>query len=479
MGRKEVYRLKPSNYTDLPESESIPLSTNDYATAPNFLQFGLYFSIPDDGDRANVMNSLKASLEETLNQCRHLTGTIQSNENGDYSIVIRNEDTVKFVIHWLDRSEDGSANFPSYADLEKSDFASATIGDVTALWLEEIASGAVSPSPDSNPLLLGVQANLISGGLVLVIHYHHWALDFTGFASFVRQWSDNSHALASGTPAPKLDPACLDRSLLNRHSKLAQHERVDAQPIPPAHRGYLAGSLLLFHLTRSKAEKLKNLATSEAGPRISTYDAFIALWWRLLSKHRAQTYQADIRRPAVLFEVINIRNRVTPPLPERYMGNAVLLASSESQTDKLTVKEVIEDASLSKLAAYIRMITDSVDSAFVYKTLDAIAPARQKNSLFYHLLKSYPPMTLKTTDWRAPNICDADFGLGKPAAFRHLFGKALSLTNIYIYPPRRASAANEEVFEFAVPVEKVAVDRFLEDAEVKEWFEFRGVEVKG
>lgn len=478
MGRKEIYQLRPSNYTNLPESESVPLSTNDYATAPNFLQFGLYFSVPDDGDRANVVNSLKISLEETLSQCRHLTGTIQSNGNRDYSIVTRKEDTVKFVIHWLDTSEDGGSHFPSYVHLEKNDFTSATIDDLTELWLEEIASGAASPSPDSSPLVLGIQANLIPGGLVLVIHYHHWALDFTGFASFVRQWGENSQALASGTPLPKLDPICLDRSLLNRHSKLAEHERVDAQPIPPAHPGYLPGPLLLFHLAKSKAEKLKSLATSEAGPRISTYDAFIALWWRLLSKHRAQTYEADIQRPATLFEVINIRNRVTPPLPERYMGNAVMLASSESQTEKLTIKEVIGDAPLSKLAAYIRSITDSVDSAFVYKTLDAIAPARQKNSLFSHLLKSYPPMTLKTTDWRAPNICDADFGFGKPAAFRHLFS-TMSLTNIYIYPPRRASAAKEDVFEFAVPVEKVAVNRFLEDVQVKEWFEFRGVEVKG
>lgn len=474
MGRKQVHQLSLPRSINFLEDQWFPLSTNDYLAAPIFLQFGLYFSLPDDEERDPVLRLLMISLEETLSQCRFLGGTIQKNEYGDYSIVVRTEDTVPFTIHWIDEPEN-DAYVPSYADLEKSSFASTKTGDITQFWLEEIASGTASSSPDNNPLLLGIQVNLLPGGMVLVVHYHHWAMDFTGFASFIHQWAENSRALATEKPLPRLNPICLHRSLLDRHLEITEDAQIDAAPIPPAHPGYLPVSLLLFHLTRSKAQKLKNLATPEMGPRISTYDAFTSLWWRLLSKHRVKTYHVDVQSPAVFFEVISIRNRVTPQLPERFMPNAVLLAGSESQPEQLTFKEVIEDAPLSKLAASIRNITDSVDSTYVYNALDAVAPVRQKDRVFYHL-KSYPPMTFKTTDWRSPNICTADFGFGRPRAFRHLFGKSSSPTNIYMYPPRRDIASEEEIFEFAVPVETVAVERFLEDADVKEWFDFRGVE---
>ncbi|RWQ98011.1 hypothetical protein C8Q69DRAFT_157193 [Paecilomyces variotii] len=85
--------------------------------------------------------------------------------------------------------------------------------------------------------------------------------------------------------------------------------------------------------------------------------------------------QVDVQSPDVFFEAINIRNRGISQLPERYIGKSrnYCLPAPESRAERLTVKEVVEDALLSKLAAYIRNITDGVDSAFVYQALDTSA----------------------------------------------------------------------------------------------------------
>jgi hypothetical protein len=229
-------------------------------------------------------------------------------------------------------------------------------------------------------------------------------------------------------------------------------------------------SHLLFQLRKSKAQRLKALVEKENGTRVSSYDAFTAMWWRLLTRHRARTYpDTDINAPAPFFEAVNMRSRLTPPLPARYLGNALALASSSSlpQDKQLTLKEVMQDAPMWKIAAYIRSITASVDST------------REQDGSGFSRSKGRPPMSFKTTDWRTPNLYQADFGFGRPRALRHLFlGSAGAGTaNMYIYP-LRGLKGGEEVFEFGVPVEKEAVERFCADEEVVEWFDFVGVEVK-
>jgi hypothetical protein len=50
--------------------------------------------------------------------------------------------------------------------------------------------------------------------------------------------------------------------------------------------------------------------------------------------------------------------------------------------------------------------------------------------------------------------------------------------SVTIYPYRQARADQEEVLEFAVPVETTVLENMLQDEDVQKWFEFRGFDYK-
>jgi hypothetical protein len=484
MDKREVYQVRPSYHPDRPGDEEFTLSTNDYLSPAMIMNFCLYFALSDENAKNNIINSLKQGLANTLGQCRCLLGTIERNSLGDYSIMVKQASTVDFAVHSLD-DVDYQVQTPSFAELEQASFASTTIRDQAELCAAITSS---MPAPAQSPPVLAVQVNFLRGGMAITLHFHHWAMDFVGFGSFVHQWAGNTKALVCGTPPPGWDPACLDRSRLGSqlHNGAGEAAQKDTPPAMTARSDPVqqqAVSHLLFQLNKSKAQRLKVLAQQGNSTRVSSYDAFTAMWWRLLTRHRARTRSdTDTNAPAPFFEAVNMRPRLTPPLPPGYLGNALFLAASSSQPEcsqLLSLREVIQDAPLGKIAAYIRSITASADSGSFHAALEAAAETRREQERTGPLrLRGRPPLSFKTTDWRTPDVYEADFGFGRPRVLRHLFVGAATAgaANMYIYPLRRLEDG-EEVFEFAVPVEKEALEGFCADDEVTQWFDFVGVEV--
>lgn len=471
-----MYKVAASDYPDTPEDEQFRLSTSDYLSPPIFMNFCLYFSLSDDA-RNSVIHALQLSLAQTLSQCRSLLGNIERNDLGEYSIVVKRSSTVDFIVQYLDDG-DYESQLPSFVELEQSNFASTTFRNPAQLCANIATS---TPALTESPPVLAVQANFLRDGMALTIHFHHWALDFVGFGVLIHQWAENTEAVLRGSPPPEWDPECLDRTRLGTQLPQGADDTAPyhTRPAPAQH----SVSHLLFHLPKSKAQTLKTLAQTDNSPRISSYDAFTATWWRLLTRHRARTFpDTDLNAPAPFFEAVNIRPRLTPPLSPQYLGNALFLADASTRPadEQLTLREVMRDAPLGKVAGYIRSITDSVDSASFNAALEAaVETSRGHGGGGQPTSRSRPPMSLKTTDWRTPNVYEADFGFGKPGALRHLFlGAARAgAANLYIYP-LRVREDGDEVFEFAVPVEKEAVEMLCADEDVAEWFDLVGVEVE-
>lgn len=475
MDRRKVYKVAASDYPDTSEDEQFRLSTSDYLSPPIFMNFCLYFSLSDDA-KDSVIHTLQLGLAHTLGQCRSLLGTIERNDLGEYSIVVKRSSTVDFIVQYLDDGDHGS-RLPSFVELERANFTSTTFRTQTQLCADIATS---TPVLTESPSVLVVQANFLHGGMALTIHFHHWALDFVGFGIFVHQWAENTKAVLRGIPPPQWDSACLDRTHLGTQLPQGADDTTQyhARPATAQH----PVSHLLFHLPNRKAQTLKALAQTD-NPRISSYDAFTAMWWRLLTRHRARTCpDTNLDATAPFFEAVNMRPRLAPPLPPQYLGNALFLADASSRPveELLTLREVMQDAPLGKVAGYIRSITDSVDSDSFYSALEAaVETSCQKRGRGQPTSRSRPPMSLKTTDWRTPNVYQADFGFGRPRALRHLFlGAARAgAANLYIYP-LRVLEGGEEVFEFAVPVEREAVEMLCADEDVVEWFDFVGVEME-
>lgn len=484
----QVYRLHPSGYPNITQ-QSFKLSTNDLLNRnPVYVPVCLFFGSSDES-KHNTIQLLVAGLQKTLRQCRFLAGTIERDESGDYCILSRQEDTVVFIHNRLEHNEPGQVAFASYDSLEANHFLVPNSCDKARLRVKSLPYGQRSADPGRSPPVIGFQANLIPGGIVLAIHFHHWAMDYCGLAGFVHQWAGNTYTLTHHVLDPELTPACLDRSRLVCKIRIdagtrvsngeeaqmqAEAESADSASDPAGKSSF---SVCLFHLRESKAEALKVLVDSEIGRdscRISSYDAFVALWWRVLTRTRAGVQRPhSLDCPAEFMEAVNLRRRLVPPLPDRYLGNAVLFATSATQRHKLTLADVIESVSLGTIAAYIRNITNSVDVAFIEEKLDQIERDRHQTADGHQASGTHSPLAFAVNDWRAHNLHDADFGFGRPTGLRHLFGV---MPVLVVLPRKRVRSSPEDVFEFLVPVENAAMASLLQDSDLKEWFAYQGIE---
>ncbi|KAI2622425.1 acyltransferase [Hypoxylon sp. NC1633] len=471
MPKKEEHRLHPWGWENDPEQESFRLSTLDYLAASTYNNYALFFKLDEEADRTKIADLLKEGLERTLAQARHLVGTIEKNDDGDHSFVKKKDSTVGFVVQYLDSPED---NFPSFSDLENSQFVSSKLGDKIPVlsWHGLIYGEKPECHPDAHPFVSAFQANFIPGGLIFNMHSHHYANDVMGWASFTHQLADNCASISNQTPAPAWDMECVHHTRFAA-PKIADESKVDGPPAP-ARYPHPPSAALLLHLPKSKAAELKKLATPTDGSWISTYDAFSAFLWRYLSKHRATLYNSPLDESSLWGEAINMRPRLNPPEPERIQRNVFFAATTTTAPTKLTNAEVISEAPLSRIASYIRGLTNGMTQEALGKVLETIAPIRDKTSLFIRI-DSFPPLTIIMTDWRDTKICDADFGFAQPKAFRHLFANKIDEGLVIVYPPR-ATGNPDEGCEFMIPFEQQLVKPLVEDPEFNKYFEFRGYE---
>ncbi|KAK0649752.1 transferase [Cercophora newfieldiana] len=486
------HQLHPLGWETDPEEERIRFSSLDYLAACLYNSYAIFFRLKDDSkeEKTKVAEILKGGLERTLAQCRHLVGTIEKNQdNDDHSFVKKRQSTVKFIVKYFDASD----NVPSLSEIEAAHFASSLLGDTNRFVVDGMSYGERPEClPSANPVVSAFQANFIpGGGLIFVTNSHHYANDVEGWANFIRQLAENCHALSHNTSPPNWDPSNLDATRFTAVD-FPSASKVDGPKSPDRHPLLREHVSLLFHLPPSKAAELKKLAapsppdpssdeTSTADPAqppwISTYDAFIALLWRTLARHRTPLYNPSPSDTPLFFEGINMRRRASPPVAPRQQRNLFLAASATTAPPTLTVSQITSGSTpLSTLAAKIRSMTNTMDQAALDQTLGAIAPVRDKTCLFTRV-NSFPPMTLAVTDWRDANVCGVDFGFGGTVlGFRHFFDREVSEGLLVVYPPRRGEG---EGCEFVVTVEREAVGGLLEDGEMKRFFEFKGYEVEG
>ncbi|EAQ88402.1 hypothetical protein CHGG_05021 [Chaetomium globosum CBS 148.51] len=464
MPETEEYQLRPLGWENDPEVERLRFSSLDYLAACTYNSYALFFKLKDE-ERAKTLAVLKEGLERTLAQCRQLVGTIEKNDDDDdHSFVKKRDSTVKFVVKYFEEEDDT----PSMSDIERAHFASSSLGDTGRFVVEGMSYGEKPEClPSTKPVVSAFQANFITGGLIFVANTHHYSNDVMGWANFVYQLADNCNSIVNLTAPPSWDSANLDATRFTA-SDFPSASKVDGPTSPERHPLLREHAALLFHLPKSKAEELKGLATPagqyQTIPWVSTYDAFSALLWRVITRHRVALYNPDLDETPTLIEGRNL----------------FWVAISAKYPDPLTIKEIasLGDAvPLSLLATKIRGMTNSMDQAALDQVLAMLAPIRDKTCLFSRV-DSFPPLTVVITDWRLAAVCEkADFGFARPCAFRHFFD-AVSEGLIVVYPPRMFGSDTDEGCEFVVTMENEIVEAVLGDPDMKKYFEFRGYEVK-
>jgi hypothetical protein len=475
MPRQEVHQLRPFGWENDPEEERFKVTTLDYLTACTYNNYALFFRL-DNADKEKAAATLKEGLERTLSQARHYVGTIEKDAEGGHSFVKKKDSTVRFVVQWLDTPEDG-AKYPSIDDIERTNYSAVTLGDLETWSVPPMTYGEKPEAhPDNHPVVSAFKANFVRGGLVFNMHHHHYTNDVMGWSGFTHQLAENCRAALTKTAFPTWDPVCLDLSRLIK-KEVPEEVKVDGPPQPERHPDHTVGQSLLFHLPKSKAAELKKLAAPTDGSWISTYDAFSAFIWRTVTRLRAPVFKPEPSSHIFWAEAIDMRRRMhSPKVHPRIQHNVMFAAlSNTSPVPQLTADEILH-APLSKLASYIRQMTDSVTQENLDKTLDMVAMVRDKTSLNIRI-DSHPPMSILQTDHRDANIVAADFGFAKPLTYRHLLDRVTEGV-IIIYPTRNNDAASDEGPEFSIAYEKHLAQDLINDAEFNKYFEYRGVDAE-
>ncbi|KAK3297700.1 uncharacterized protein B0H64DRAFT_357742 [Chaetomium fimeti] len=525
---QQVYHIHPLGWENDPDEERYRLSPLDYVGTCVFNNYALYFKL-DDGDKANALEVLRSGLERTLCQTRHLSSTIEEGPDGDHWFVRRKENTVELRVQWLDTLEDED-KYPSLQDMEDAHFRAQVLGDLDLWQIPQMRYGGDNPEahPDRRPSVLGFKASFVRGGLVLVTHVHHLANDTTGWASFIQQLAENCRASVTGTPYPPWDPACLVVARRLAKGPVPEDQKITApssllndptSPLPlPGGR-----QALLFHLPKSKAAQLKALAhpppsassrsstttpitnptnnttttttpPTPTPPKISTYDATTALLWQILTRLRHAHYASRIPRSArpLWATVIDMRQRLrlrtdldlvgvppSPTIPARMQRN--LLSAAVSRLPLPGVPE--EDVwPLHRVAAWVRAMTEAGGTWAVLEALhDQFRLLRDKTRAAADMY-NLPALAVAVSDHRAAAAVigggregeGAEFGFGKPVAYRQLWGRVdVGLLILY---PARAGSGEDEGLEFTIGYEKVLAKELVEDEEFRRWFEYRGVD---
>ncbi|CAI9098756.1 OLC1v1035455C1 [Oldenlandia corymbosa var. corymbosa] len=246
------------------------------------------------------------------------------------------------------------------------------------------------PSVDYNvtpihevPLLVAQVTKLKCGGIGFGAGMSHIVVDGQSAVHFVFEWSK----IARGSPSD--DHPFLDRRVLQQHDDLQltlkpNLKYTDFFPLP-----LLLGKPdnleerkketkpMMLKLSKEQVESLRSKATLDllnkgveelrkipAGgrPQVSRFDVVCAHIWKCLSLARGLQPEQE----TVLFVTVDFRNRINPPLPKRYFGNAVMPLPVSS-----TVNELLSNP-VSYTARKIRTAIESVTDEYVRSYLRCI-----------------------------------------------------------------------------------------------------------
>uniref|UniRef100_A0A0E0L8Q6 Uncharacterized protein n=1 Tax=Oryza punctata TaxID=4537 RepID=A0A0E0L8Q6_ORYPU len=269
-----------------------------------------------------------------------------------------------------------------------------------------------TPAPNPPCALLLVQVTYLRcGGVVLGMVLHHSVVDGRSAAHFVETWASIVRGASAGD-APV--PPCFDHKLLAARparTVLYDHPEYKPEPAPAPVHAITASTYASAIITLTK-QQVAALKARCAGA--STFRAVVALVWQCACRARALPPEAETR----LYSMIDMRQRLSPPLPPGYFGNAVIRTSTVA-----TVGEVVSNP-VGHAARRARAVTSQGDD-YARSLVDYLEGVDAMNLPRSGISRAH----LRAISWLGMSLSDADFGWGSPA----FMGPAIMYYSGFVY----------------------------------------------
>lgn len=325
------------------------------------------------------------------------------------------------------------------------------------------------------------QLNFINGGIIIASAIHHLCSDGPGCDAFLTTWAESSAAIAAGRPCKPIDSSNRDTSrFVCPKPDAARWQKLDKQY--PLLKNILECPLVLsadykmpiwtsqiWHFSRYNLQELKVEASLGLGDSwISTYDAVLALLWKATTRARIFLRYSDLKSKASLGHAVNMRHRIEPSLPDRYLGNAVVTQPVGS----MTVDSILLDDSLPRLASAIRSSIKRVTPEYSADLLEWVAGLENDTRAQYNVI-DFLGIDLVGSSWQDWSAYTRhDFGFGVPKALRSSFQ---TFGNFAIFLPSRAcQVGGDEGLEVNLCLETASAGRLMDDELMLKYAELRG-----
>ncbi|KAJ0575692.1 putative transferase [Helianthus annuus] len=357
----------------------------------------IYFYKQSPEDWLIVLQTLKASLSSTLVHFFPLAGRLSFITRGRLE---------------LDCNGAGVQFIEAYADANLADLDSLLPSPV---YHQLIPSIDYQNTPlEEIPLLVLQVTRFVCGGFSLGLSISHAVADGQSALHFVSEWARVSRGELVETP-PYLDRKVLRAGDPPRTLKMVNHEQFGPPPvlIDGENERENETRVTMLKLTATQVEKLRNKANqiqkSETSRGFTRYEAITAHIWRTSCK--ARNHKPE--QPTALAFCVDIRNKMRPPLPQKYFGNAIVNMIATGCSG-----EIVSNP-LGFVSSKIRDAIKNVDDEYVNSVIDFLKN-QEDLSQFRELIPTsgdeghfYGNPNVGVISWLTLPLYGADFGWGK------------------------------------------------------------------
>ncbi|KAA8535849.1 hypothetical protein F0562_030831 [Nyssa sinensis] len=264
------------------------------------------------------------------------------------------------------------------------------------------------------PLLLVQLTKFSCGGISLSLTVSHAVVDGQSALHFISEWANVARGLPLGTE-PFLDRKALRAGDPPGAAPRFDHTQFDHPPLligqsSNEHVGKKDNAVTMLKLTKKQVEKIKNRANEgringDNGCAYTRYETITGHIWRCACKafgHRSE-------QPTALVVCVDLRNRMQPPLPQRYFGNAVLDVIATSRSGELVSRP------LGYASSRIREAIERITDEYLNSAIDFLK--NQPDLSGFQDLHGQGPLfgnpNLGVSSWLTLPIYGLDFGWGK------------------------------------------------------------------
>lgn len=241
----------------------------------------------------------------------------------------------------------------------------------------------VSPDTAANSSrVMLAQANIIEGGLLLVVACHHCVFDENGIFNVIKLWSSYCQG-DKGLHC--VTPGWTDRTALmvgRGTGRLEDHPEYQLRPSENSATHSSAGSTYIsqlpdtndrsnsaiFFFSDESLVRLKHDASQQEKSWISTNDALCALIWSAVTRARNDICLGDATY-SMFNMTVNGRNRLDPPMSAEYTGNAVFISKAFLSLPDL----LSESRDISHIAKAIRDSVAAIDDTVINDKIKAVS----------------------------------------------------------------------------------------------------------